>query len=39
MTRSAFDAPGRWLKGNLHTHTTTSDGGKPAGRWIYANRL
>ncbi len=26
MTRSAFDAPGRWLKGNLHTHTTTSDG-------------
>lgn len=26
MTASAFDAPGRWFKGNLHLHTTTSDG-------------
>ena len=26
MTQSAFDVPGRWLKGNLHLHTTTSDG-------------
>lgn len=23
---SPFDAPGLWLKGNLHTHTTESDG-------------
>ena len=22
----AFEAPGQWLKGNLHTHTTNSDG-------------
>jgi len=22
----AFEAPGEWLKGNLHTHTTNSDG-------------
>ena len=21
-----FKAPGRWFKGNLHTHTTNSDG-------------
>jgi hypothetical protein len=21
-----YDAPGRWYKGNLHTHTTQSDG-------------
>jgi len=25
---SAFDAPGQWLKGNLHLHTTVSDGEK-----------
>jgi len=25
---SAFDAPGEWLKGNLHLHTTVSDGEK-----------
>jgi hypothetical protein len=24
---SPFSLPGRWLKGNLHTHTTQSDGG------------
>ena len=23
---SPFSLPGRWLKGNLHTHTTQSDG-------------
>lgn len=23
---SAFDAPGRWMRGNLHLHTTESDG-------------
>jgi len=23
---SAFTEPGEWLKGNLHTHTTNSDG-------------
>jgi len=22
----AFSTPGRWFKGNLHTHTTRSDG-------------
>ncbi len=26
MSESAFDVPGRWLKGNLHLHTTASDG-------------
>lgn len=24
-----FAAPGNWYKGNLHTHTTVSDGGRP----------
>jgi len=27
--RNPFDAPGRWVKANLHTHTTSSDGDKP----------
>ena len=26
MNESAFTAPGEWLKGNLHLHTTASDG-------------
>jgi hypothetical protein len=26
---SVFNAAGRWLRGNLHTHTTKSDGGLP----------
>lgn len=26
MFKNPFDTPGRWLKANLHTHTTTSDG-------------
>ncbi len=26
MTTGAFDVPGQWLKGNLHLHTTASDG-------------
>lgn len=26
MTETAFSAPGEWLKGNLHMHTTASDG-------------
>ncbi len=29
MFTNPFDAPGRWLKANLHTHTTTSDGDTP----------
>ena len=30
MFTNPFEAPGRWLKANLHTHTTTSDGEAPA---------
>ncbi|MGD9496169.1 MAG: PHP domain-containing protein [Armatimonadota bacterium] len=26
MTESVFEVPGQWLKGNLHLHTTVSDG-------------
>jgi hypothetical protein len=26
MFTNPFEAPGRWLRANLHTHTTTSDG-------------
>jgi hypothetical protein len=26
IVQSAFDAPGRWYRGNLHTHTAVSDG-------------
>jgi hypothetical protein len=28
VRRFRYDAPGRWLKGNTHIHTTASDGGK-----------
>ena len=28
MNRFRYDASGRWFKGNLHTHSTFSDGGK-----------
>lgn len=28
VRRFRYDAPGRWLKGNTHVHTTASDGGK-----------
>ena len=30
MFSNPFDSPGQWLKANLHTHTTTSDGDMPA---------
>ena len=29
MTSSMFDAPGRFYRGNLHTHSTNSDGALP----------
>ncbi|MEZ4498666.1 MAG: hypothetical protein R2839_01095 [Thermomicrobiales bacterium] len=29
MNNLPFDKPGTFRRGNLHTHTTTSDGGKP----------
>ena len=35
-----YDTPGRWYKGNLHTHTTTSDGRlspEEAVRWYEQN--
>jgi hypothetical protein len=29
LVQAAFSAPGRWYRGNLHTHSTISDGGWP----------
>jgi hypothetical protein len=31
VQRFRYDAPGQWLKGNTHIHTTASDGGKSLG--------
>ena len=31
MQHPAFERPGRFFRGNLHTHSTTSDGALPAG--------
>ena len=30
MLSNPFDQPGRFYKGNLHTHSNTSDGQLPA---------
>ena len=38
MRPAAFAAPGRWFRGNLHTHSDRSDGMAPADAVVAAHR-
>ena len=38
MQRLPFDKPGQWWRGNLHTHSTVSDGKRPPEYVIAAYR-
>ena len=37
MKKDCFGGPGQWYKGNLHSHTTNSDGHRSPVPWVQQN--